>query len=50
VLEHIPTPAARALLQRFADGRYDLAFAAEARQALRRATAKGKSAGGTKGR
>jgi hypothetical protein len=43
VLEHIRTPAARALLQRFADGQYDPAFAAEARQALRRATEKANS-------
>jgi hypothetical protein len=35
--------AAREMLQRFAEGQYDPAFAAEARQALRRAAVKGKA-------
>jgi hypothetical protein len=37
VLEHINTPSARELLQQITDGKYDPAFADEAKQALRRA-------------
>jgi len=40
VLEHINSPAARELLQQIADGRYDPAFANEAKQALQRAKRK----------
>jgi hypothetical protein len=39
VLEHIPTPAARALLQALAEGKYDPAFAEEAKKALQRVRA-----------
>jgi HEAT repeat protein len=40
VLEHINTAAARDLLQQIADGKYDPAYADEAKRALQRAAAK----------
>jgi hypothetical protein len=40
VLEHINTKAARALLKLIADGKYDPAFASEAKEALKRAAKK----------
>ena len=40
VLEHVNTPSARELLQQIADGKYDPAYADEAKRALRRSAEK----------